>query len=58
MTRKEPVDEPVFDTRIIQRHLAAGRFVRVEITHADGYDLEARVRRRTPRGKDSHDPIP
>jgi len=44
--------------RVSGRHLAAGRFVRAEITHADGYDLEARVRRRTPRGKDSHDPIP
>jgi len=44
--------------RVASRRLAAGEFLRVEITKADGYDLEARHRVKTPRAKDPRRPIP
>jgi len=42
--------------RVAGRRLEAGRFVDVEITGADGYDLEARFRSKTPSRKDRHGP--
>jgi ribosomal protein S12 methylthiotransferase len=42
--------------RVAGRRLAAGRFVEVEITGADGYDLEARVGSKASRREDLHEP--
>jgi len=42
--------------RVAGRRMKAGQFLEVEITRADGYDLEARGRGKTPRRKDRHGP--
>ena len=42
--------------RVSGRRLEAGDFVRVRITEADGYDLEARAGRHPPRRKDRDGP--
>jgi len=42
--------------RVAGRRLKAGEFLQVEITGADGYDLEARSRGKTPSRKDPHGP--
>jgi len=42
--------------RVTGRALRPGRFVQVEITDADGYDLEARTRSKTTSRKDRHGP--
>jgi len=42
--------------RVAGRRLRAGQFVELEITGADGYDLEARVRGKAPSGEDRDGP--
>ena len=42
--------------RVAARKLAVGQFLKVEITGAKGYDLEARPRGKTTRRKDRHGP--
>ena len=44
--------------RLAGRKLLPGQFLEVEITGAEGYDLEARPRGKTPRGKNRHGQTP
>ena len=44
--------------RLAGRKLLPGQFLEVEITGAEGYDLEARPRGKAPRGKNRHGQTP